>query len=71
MDASIRLKLGKRIKQLRKENGYTQATLAELIDLDYKYVQRIESKNPPALRIDTIDRIAKTFKITPSKLLDF
>ena len=71
MDTSIRLKLGKRIKFLRKEYGYTQAWLAEVVGLDYKYLQRIESKHPPALRIDTIAKLAKAFKITPSKLLDF
>lgn len=69
--SDIRLKLGMRIKQLRKECGYTQQKLSELANMDYKYIQRIEGKNPPAVKKDTIENIANAFKISPSKLLDF
>ena len=49
----------------------TQEELASKTGLDYKYVQKIEGKNPPAIRIDTIAKIAKALKTTPSKLLQF
>lgn len=49
----------------------TQQKLAELADLDYKHIQRLESKNPTNVKIETIERLAKAFKTTPSKLLDF
>ena len=66
-----RIKLGKRIRQLREKCGYTQDKLAELTGIDYKYIQRIEGKNPPAIRIDTIEKIAKALKVSCSKLLSF
>jgi len=71
MDKAIRLKLAKRLRRLREKNGYTQDRLAELTGIDYKYIQKIEGKNPPAIRIDTIEKLAKAFKISCSKLLDF
>ena len=67
----IKLKLGKRIRELRRKCGYTQERLAELANIDYKYIQKIEGKNPPALKIDTIERLAKAFKVKLSKLLEF
>lgn len=71
MKPSARLKLAKRIKQLRLKKNLTQEKLADLVGIDYKYLQKIEGKNPPAIRIDTIEKLAKVFKITCSKLLDF
>jgi len=68
METNIRLRLGARIKALRKKNGYTQERLSELADIDYKYLQRVEGKNPPALKVDTIERLAKALKVNPSKL---
>ena len=68
MESNIRLRLGARIKTLRKKNGYTQEKLSELADIDYKYLQRIEGKNPPALKVDTVEKLSKALKITPSKL---
>jgi len=69
MKTSIRLKLGERVRVLREKCGYTQEKLAEITDIDYKYIQRIEGKTPPAVKIDTIERLAKALKVTPSKLL--
>lgn len=71
MEISIRLKLGNKIREFRERRGYTQAKLAELADIDYKYLQRIEGKNPPALKIDTIAKLAKALKASPAKLLNF
>ena len=63
MQNNIRLKIGGRIKELRKRCGYTQDKLSEVANIDYKYIQKIEGKNPPALKIDTIERIAKALKV--------
>jgi transcriptional regulator with XRE-family HTH domain len=71
MDTKIRLKLAQRIKQLRKGLGLTQEKLSEVSGIDYKYIQRIEGKNPPNIKLETIERLAKTLKTTPAKLLDF
>ena len=50
---------------------YTQDKLSEVADIDYKYLQRIEGKNPPALKIDTIGKLAKALRVKPSELLKF
>ncbi len=71
MKTSVRNKLGSRIKELRKELGYTQAKLAELVGVDYKYLQKIEGKTPPAVRIDTMEKIAKALKVSLSELTNF
>lgn len=71
MDANIRLKLGKKIKELRIKRDYTQEKLSAAAAIDYKYIQRIEGKNPPALKIDTIEKLAKALKVKPAELLKF
>jgi transcriptional regulator with XRE-family HTH domain len=69
MEESIRIQVGKRIKELRKKCGYTQEKLSEVTEIDYKYLQRLEGKNPPALKVDTIERLAKALKVKPAELL--
>ena len=71
MEYVIRLKLGKKIRELREKYNYTQEELSEKADIDYKYIQKIEGKKPPALKIDTIEKLAKAFKVKPYKLLEF
>jgi transcriptional regulator with XRE-family HTH domain len=71
MESNIRLKLGKKIKTLREKRGYTQNRFSEVAEIDYKYIQKIEGKNPPALKIDTIEKIAKALKVKPAELLNF
>lgn len=69
MDAEI--KLGRKIKEFRRKRGITQEQLAELIDTSYKYLQRLESKNPPDIRLSTIIRLAKALRVKPAELLKF
>ena len=45
--------------------------MAEKLEMDLRYYQRLESAKPNAVNIDTIDRISKVLRISPSKLLDF
>jgi len=71
MKNTIRIKLGKKIKYYRNKCGYTQEKLAEVANIDYKYLQKVEGKNPPALKIDTMNKLAKALKVSPAKLLDF
>ena len=65
------VELGGKIKVLRKKRGITQEQLAELIRTSYKYLQRIESKNPPDVRLTTIVRLAKALKVKPADLLRY
>ena len=69
MENNIRLKLGRKIKSLRQECEYTQEKLAELAGIDYKYLQRIEGKTPPAVKIDTIEKLATALRVSVSELL--
>jgi transcriptional regulator with XRE-family HTH domain len=71
MEKSTRTKLANRIKELRKKCGYTQEELSEIAKIDYKYLQKIEGKTPPNLKLETLEKIANAFSIPISKLLDF
>ena len=71
MSKETRLKLGLRIRQLRKKYGYTQEKLSELSEIDYKHIQLLESKRPPAIKIDTLEKLARAFNMSISKFLDF
>ena len=70
MSNAINIKLGKKVKETRQKRGITQEELAELNKTSYKYIQRIEGKTPPDIRLTTIERIAIALKTTAAKLLD-
>ncbi len=71
MRQDIRRKFGRRIYKLRIAKGWTQEQLAEYADIAVRHVQRLEGKNPSPVKIDTIEKLARAFKISCSKLLDF
>ena len=67
--APIKTTLGKIIRELRHEHGFTQEKLAELAEIDRTYIYRLESgKRLPSLEV--VFRIAKAFNITPGQLID-
>ncbi len=70
MIINICLKLGQNIKKLRIRKSYTQQKLSEEANIDYKYLQRIEGKTPPNLKVETIAKIAKALNVPPSVLLE-
>lgn len=62
--------LGKRIKELRKNAGYTQEQLAELIDIETSSLSGIESgRHFPSL--PTVERIAENLNVEMKSLFDF
>ena len=65
------MKLGRKIKEYRKKRRLTQEQLAESINTSYKYLQRIEGKNPPDIRVSTVIKLAKALKVKPAELLKF
>ena len=67
---TLKFKTASKIKALRKKRGYTQEELSSKAELEYKYIQRIESKNPPNIGIETLEKIAKALKVPLSKLLE-
>jgi len=71
MRKAVRLRFSKRLRELRKKHGLTQQKLAELANMDYKHIQRLEGKRPTDVKLETIEKLAKAFKISCSKLLYF
>ena len=67
---NIRIRFGKRLKKLRLERKLTQEELADLADIDYKHIQRFESRNPPAPNLVTLDKLAKALNVPLSRLLE-
>lgn len=67
----IRTQFAKKLREERLKAKLTQEKLAETIDVSTRYYQMLESKNPPAVKIDMIGKLAKALKTTPSKLLNF
>ena len=62
--------LGKRIKEIRKNCGYTQEKLAELVGLDITTLSGIESgRHFPSLV--SLERIANSLNVSLYKLFDY
>lgn len=66
----IKLKLGKRIKEIRIKGGYSQEELASLAKLHRTYISDIE-RGGRNVSVENIEKIAKALKIEPSELLKF
>lgn len=65
-----RKKFGKRLRELRKKKKWTQVELADQAKIHVRHIQRLESlKKTSAIELDSIIKLAKAFKITPSDLL--
>ncbi len=67
----INIGFGKHLRELRKKKKITQEELAYLADLEYKYIQRLESKKPSSPTLNTLKKLAKAFNISISELLKF
>ena len=67
----IRLELARQLRKFRKKLDLTQEEAAERSGLDARYYQRLESRRPNAVKIDTLDRLAKGLKVPVWKLLQF
>lgn len=61
-------KIGKRIRDLRRQQGYTQEALAEAVDLSAPFISHIERASKKA-SLETIFRIAKVLNVTVDYLL--
>jgi transcriptional regulator with XRE-family HTH domain len=71
MATNIKRKLAMRLRALRKEQKLSQEVLSELAEVDYKHIQLLESSKAPYARLDTLEKLAKAFKISISELLNF
>lgn len=62
--------LGLNIAHYRKDRGYTQIQLAEIIDIDRSHMSAIEiAKVGPSL--DVIFKICEALEVSPKDLFDF
>jgi transcriptional regulator with XRE-family HTH domain len=60
---------GKRIAQLRMKAGFeTQGALASKAQIDPSKLSRLENDKPVNLTLKTLERLAKTLKISPGEL---
>ena len=65
----IKVNFGKRVKQLRVSNGYSQEKLAEISDLDRTYIPGIEA-GKRNVSLEIINKLAKAFEIEIHKLFE-
>ena len=63
--------LGKVIRQLRIENGYTQEELGKLIGVKKAAIHKYESGIVQNMKRTTIGKLANIFNVSPSYLLGY
>ena len=56
---NIRKLFSKNLRRIRERKGYTQEDLAEALNINTRYIQRLEGKDCPSVRIDTVQALAK------------
>ena len=61
----------KRLRELRKSKGLTQEKLAEMSDIDYKYLQKLESKNPSSPTLSVLEKLSRGLGITLTEFITF
>jgi transcriptional regulator with XRE-family HTH domain len=57
--------IGEAIRHFRKQADFTQETLAEKVDLNWKYIGEVE-RGEKIISIEALLRIAKTVKVPAS-----
>lgn len=68
MSTDIRVRLGNRVRSLRRRHGWTQVDMAEALGIDRSYLSEIETgKKDPSLRV--MKTIADGFRLSLSQLL--
>lgn len=64
------VKFGRRLRQLRRERGLSQATLAERTDVTPEYVSRIE-RGAVGPSMDTIEKLCAALGVEAKSLFEF
>lgn len=68
-NSKVRLAFGKRVRNLRTHLGYSQEAFADAVGLHRTYIGAIE-RGEQNVSIDNIAKIAKTLKVSLSRLFD-
>lgn len=61
--------LSENLRRVRIKRGLTQDRLAEMVDLERRHYQRIETGKIPGLRVETVERIADVLKMEAAELM--
>lgn len=70
MKDDFRIKLGERIRALRKSAGLTQEQLAEKVNVSVNFIGNAE-RGESAASVKTLRRIAKALGVSLKELFDF
>lgn len=65
---SLKLLIGKKVKELRKEKGYSVRKLALLADMEHQQILAIEKGNTD-FRLSTLVKLSNALELAPSELL--
>ncbi len=68
LDKNTNIKIGEILRKTRKSLGYTQETVAEMLDLASRYVSDIERDKTKG-SIDTLVKLCNIYNITPTYVL--
>lgn len=63
-------KIGKKLKDARKELGLKQADVAKIADISVNYYARIE-RNEENPTLETMEKVLKALKVKSSDILPF
>ena len=66
----IKEKVGKRIKELRQQQGMSQEEFAFKCDLDRTYITSLE-RGRRNVSLENLEKIEKAFNMTLSQFFDF
>ena len=68
MPEDLLIRLGDRIRKLRKQRGWTQVVMAEKVGLDRSFIADVE-RGKRNISILNLDLIAKGLKLSLSRIL--
>lgn len=66
----VKLRFGERVRELRKEAGFTQEELADYAELDRSYVGAIE-RGERNLSIENVCRLAVAIDVSPAEFFSW
>ena len=69
-EPDIKKLFGKRIKELRTKQGFTQEQLAEMIDVGERNLSKIECGNV-FVKASTIAKLINALRVEPQELFEF
>lgn len=66
---TVDLRFANALKKLRKAKGLTQEALAQRAGVDYKYLQKLEGRNPSSPTLATMEKLANGLEVTLVELV--